>query len=190
VLTGAQGTPEYTLLDTESQTATAYIQLADIIERGLDTALGHHPVFAKRDSINARSQQLATLLGESQSALAAARQAVTDEITRLQSGGSDRARSLQATLAAAESRRTAAENSLVGIVDAELRARATEMIASLKRDTEAAEFGSASASFFQAIDAGQTPTAGTTSSASIAPTRGAATDAAAAANRPSQPQQK
>lgn len=190
VLTGAQGTPEYTLLDTESQTATAYLQLADIIERGLDTALGHHPVFAKRDSINAHSQQLATLLGESQSALAAARQAVTDEIARLQGGGSDRARSLQATLAAAESRRTAAENSLVGIVDAELRARATEMIASLKRDTEAAEFGSASASFFQAIDAGQTPTAGTTSSASIAPTRAAATGADAAATRQSQPQQK
>ena len=190
VLTGAQGTPEYTLLDTESQTATAYLQLADIIERGLDNALGHHPVFAKRDSINAHSQQLATLLGESQSALAGARQAVTDEITRLQSGGSDRARTLQATLAAAESRRTAAENSLVGVVDAELRARATEMIASLKRDTEAAEFGSASASFFQAIDAGQTPTAGTTSSASIAPARGAATGADAAANRQSQPQQK
>lgn len=190
VLTGAQGTPEYTLLDTESQTATAYLQLADIIERGLDNALGHHPVFAKRDSINARSQRLATLLGESQSALATARQAVTDEITRLQSGGSDRARMLQATLAAAESRRTAAETSLVGIVDAELRARATEMIASLKRDTEAAEFGSASASFFQAIDAGQTPTAGTTSSASIAPVRGAAAGADAAANRQSQPQQK
>ncbi|HWE41809.1 MAG TPA: tetratricopeptide repeat protein [Gemmatimonadaceae bacterium] len=190
VLAGAQGTPEYTLLDTESQTAAAYLQLADIIERGLDTALGHHPVFARRDSVNAHSQQLATLLGESQSALAAARQAVTDEITRLQGGGSDRARSLQATLAAAESRRTAAENSLVGIVDAELRARATEMIASLKRDTEAAEFGSASASFFQAIDAGQTPTAGTTSSASIAPTRAAATGADAAANRQSQPQQK
>jgi hypothetical protein len=146
-------------------------------------------VFAKRDSINARSQQLATLLGESQTALAAARQAVTDEIGRLQNGGSDRARALQATLAAAESRRTAAENSLVAVVDAELRARATEMIASLKRDTEAAEFGSASASFFQAIDAGQTPTAGTTSSASIAPARGAAAGAEAPTRR-SQPPQK
>jgi len=190
VLSGAQGSPEYTLLDTESQTAGAYLQLADIIERGLDTALGHHPVFAKRDSINAHSQQLATLLGESQSALASARQAVTDEIARLQNGGSDRARALQATLAAAESRRSAAENSLVAVVDAELRARATEMIASLKRDTEAAEFGSASASFFQAIDAGQTPAAGTTSSASIAPARGATAGADAAANRQSQPQQK
>jgi outer membrane protein assembly factor BamD (BamD/ComL family) len=189
-LAGGQGTPEFTLLDTESQTAVAYSQLADIIERGLDNALGHHPVFAKRDSVNAHGQQLATLLGESQTALAGARQAVSDEIARLQSGGSDRQRALQATLAAAESRRTAAENSLVAVVDAELRARATEMIASLKRDTEAAQFGSASASFFQAIDAGQTPTAGTTSSASIAPasptTRGANTAPAGQ----SQPQQK
>lgn len=190
VLTGAQGTPEYTLLDTESQTATAYLQLADIIERGLDTALGHHPVFAKRDSVNAHGQQLATLLGESQTALASARQAVTDEIARLQAGGSDRARALQATLAAAESRRTAAENSVVAVVDAELRARASEMIASLKRDTEAAEFGSASASFFQAIDAGQTPTTGTTSSASIAPARPVAPGGNTAPNRESQPQQK
>jgi hypothetical protein len=140
--------------------------------------------------VNAHGQRLAALLGESQTALAGARQAVTDEIARLQAGGSDRARALQATLAAAESRRTAAENSVVAVVDAELRARASEMIASLKRDTEAAEFGSASASFFQAIDAGQTPTAGTTSSASIAPARPVSPNANPAPNRESQPQQK
>jgi len=190
LLNGAQGTPEYTLLDTESQTATAYLQLADIIERGLDTALGHHPVFARRDSVNAHGQRLATLLGESQAALAGARQAVTDEIARLQGGGSDRMRTLQAALAAAESRRAAAENSVVAVVDAELRARATEMIASLKRDTEAAEFGSASASFFQAIDAGQAPTTGTTSSASIAPARSPSAGATAGTTRESQPHQK
>jgi hypothetical protein len=189
-LASARAATEYPSLDIESQTATAYVQLADIIERGLDTALGHHPVFAKRDSVNAHGQQLATLLGQSQTALAAARQAVTDEIARLQSGGSDRARALQATLAAAESRRNNAENAVVAVVDAELRARATEMIASLRRDTEAAEFGSASASFFQAIDAGQTPTTGTTSSASIAPARGSASGVNAPTNRDSQPQQK
>ena len=189
-LASAQGAAEYPSLDIERQTATSYVQLADIIERGLDTALGHHPVFAKRDSVNARGQQLATLLGESQTALAGARQAVGDEITRLQSGGSDRTRAAQATLAAAESRRNNAENAVVAVVDAELRARAIEMIASLRRDTEAAEFGSASASFFQAIDAGQTPTAGTTSSASIAPSRGSVSGANAPTIRDSQPQQK
>jgi len=172
------------------QTATSYVQLADIIERGLDTALRHHPVFARRDSVNAHSQQLAMLIGSSQAALAGARQAVTDEIARLRSGGSDRARALQATLAAAESRRNSAENAVVGVVDAELRARATEMIASLKHDTEAAEFGSASASFFQAIDAGQTPRAGTTSSASIAPAVRSDAAPVLPANRDSQPQHK
>ena len=189
-LISAQGTAEYPSLETESQTATAYVQLADIIERGLDNALGHHPVFAKRDSLNAKGQQMATLVGATQSALAAARQAVTDEIARLQGGGSDRTRAMQAALAAAESRRNTAESAVVAVVDAELRARASEMIASLKRDTEAAEFGSASASFFQAIDAGQTPTAGTTSSASIAPARGSASGVNAPTNRDSQPQQK
>ncbi len=189
-LASAQGAAEYASLETEAQTATSYVQLADIIERGLDTALRHHPVFAKRDSVNAHGQQLAVLIGSSQSALASARQAVTDEIARLGKGGSDRARALQAMLAAAESRRNSAENAVVAVVDAELRARATEMIASLKHDTEAAEFGSASASFFQAIDAGQTPRAGTTSSASIAP--GGRSDVAPVlpANRESQPQQK
>jgi hypothetical protein len=59
---------------------------------------------------------------------------------------------------------------VVAVVDAELRARATEMIAVLKRDTEAAEFGSASASFFQAIDAGQpSTTTGASSSANARP---------------------
>lgn len=42
---------------------------------------------------------------------------------------------------------------MVAIVTRELDARATELLASLRRDTEAAEFGSASASFFQALEA-------------------------------------
>ncbi|NUQ19970.1 MAG: tetratricopeptide repeat protein [Gemmatimonadaceae bacterium] len=166
-LAGAQTTNEYALLDIESQTAATYLQLASTIEQGLDKALGHHPVFAKRDSLNAKSARLAQLLTDNQSALASTRQLLSGEIARLQSGTTDRARALQATLASAEATRAAAENAVVAVVDAELRARATEMIASLKRDTEAAEFGSASASFFQALDAGQTGATGTTSSARI-----------------------
>ncbi|HEX2778300.1 MAG TPA: tetratricopeptide repeat protein [Gemmatimonadaceae bacterium] len=170
-LSGAQSANEFALLDIESQTAAVYLQLATTIEQGLDQALGHHPVFAKRDSLTARGNQLAQLLTENQNALASARQLLNDEIARLQSGDTDRARALQAALAAAEARRASAENAVIAVVDAELRARANEMIANLKRDTEAAEFGSASASFFQALDAGQAGAAGTTSSASIAPAR-------------------
>jgi len=59
---------------------------------------------------------------------------------------------LRGAIAQAESRRQSAEARLVATVDAELRARAAELMADLQRNTEAAEFGKASASFFQALD--------------------------------------
>jgi hypothetical protein len=170
-LGGAQGALEYGLLDTEAQTATAYVQLADIIERGIPGAVAHHPVFAMRDSINARATRVGTLLADAQNRAASTQSLLAAEIARLEGSDTDRLRAMRASLAAAESRRSAAEAAVVAVVDAELRARATEMIAGLKRDTEAAEFGSASASFFQAIDAGQPSTAtGTSSSAASQPT--------------------
>lgn len=164
-LSGAQSAQEFALLDLEVQTSTYYAQVADVIEQGIDAALGRHPVFARRDSLNARSANLATLASENQGLLATAQQQLASEIARLEGSETERARAMRGLLAAAESRRAAAENAVVAVVDAELRARAGEMIAGLRRDTEAAEFGSASASFFQAIDAGNA-TAGTSSSSS------------------------
>lgn len=172
MLASGQGSLEYGLLDTESQTAAAYAALADVIERGIPRAVQHHPVFAMRDSLNAKSTRLGSLLTETQNSAANTQSLLAGEIARLEGSDTDRARALRASLAAAESRRNTAESAVVAVVDAELRARATEMIASLKRDTEAAEFGSASASFFQALDAGQpSTTTGTSSSASAAPVR-------------------
>jgi hypothetical protein len=172
MLASGQGSLEYGLLDTESQTAATYAALADVIERGIPGAVQHHPVFALRDSLSAKSTRLGSLLTETQNGASSTQTLLAGEIARLESADNDRTRALRASLAAAESRRNAAENAVVAVVDAELRARATEMIAGLKRDTEAAEFGSASASFFQAIDAGQpSTTTGTSSSASAAPVR-------------------
>lgn len=194
-LAGAQGTPEYELFAIEAQTAQAYLAFADIIEQGIGTAVGHHPAFAKRDSLNARSQQLGTLLADTRTALGNAQQAVAAEITRLESG-SDRLAGLQSRLSAAEARRTAAENAVVAVVHAELRARANEMIAGLRRDREAAEFGSASASFFQALDsAGQGSATGASSSSASAPPSASrraivSQTGAAASHDNSQPQQK
>jgi outer membrane protein assembly factor BamD (BamD/ComL family) len=181
-LGGAQGALEFGLLDTEAQTATAYVQLADIIERGIPGAVAHHPVFALRDSVSARATRVGTLLADAQNRAASTQSLLAAEIARLESSDTDRLRAMRASLAAAESRRNAAESAVVAVVDAELRARATEMIAGLKRDTEAAEFGSASASFFQAIDAGQpSTTTGTSSSAAAqrTPTPNSAPDARA-----------
>jgi hypothetical protein len=168
-LGGAQGALEFGLLDTEAQTATAYVQLADIIERGIPGAVAHHPVFALRDSVNARATRVGTLLADAQNRAASTQSLLAAEIARLEGSDTDRLRAMRAALASAESRRNAAQSAVVAVVDAELRARATEMIAGLKRDTEAAEFGSASASFFQAIDAGQPSTTSGTSSSAAAP---------------------
>jgi hypothetical protein len=171
-LVGGQGS----VLDLEAQTAQTYRAVADDIERGIEGAIGHHPTFALRDSVRARSDRLGRLLTETQGALAAAQQALQGEIARLeqeQPAGPQRA-----TLASAESQRAAAENALVAVVDAELNARATELVAELRRDTEAAQFGVASATFFQALDAGQTPgTSGTSGSTGASGASGASTSA-------------
>src|SRR5215210_4342790 len=71
----------------------------------------------------------------------------------MESTESDRVRALRAAIASAEAQRTAAEARLVAVVDTELRARSNEMLTALRRDVEAAEFGSASALFFKTIDA-------------------------------------
>ena len=56
--------------------------------------------------------------------------------------------------------RAAAEGALVTLVDEELRARATGLIAQLSHDREAADYASASAAFFKAMDASATAPGG------------------------------
>ena len=73
-------------------------------------------------------------------------------------------RAARQALSDAEARRTTIEGEVVAAVTAELTARANEMVASLQRSTEAAQFGTASAVFFRAVDskraAGGTGTVG------------------------------
>jgi hypothetical protein len=145
------------VLQLEAQTAAAYRRVADAIDAGMGGALSRHPVFAMRDSLRLKAQRLAGLLGETQRALATAQSLVGQEVARLESGGEgESVRAARSTLAAAEARRAAVEGQLVAVVERELSARAGLMLANLRRDGEAAEFGAASASFFQAIDTGRT----------------------------------
>ena len=167
-LAGTMGTQEDQLLQMETATARIYREIADIVERGMAGAISKHPVFAMRDTVRAKSARVGGLLGQTQAALASTQQAINAEIARLQSGDPAGASALRSALASAEARRTAAESQLIAVVSAELNARATEMIADLRRDGEAAEFGSASASFFKAIDAGTTGTSGSGTSGSAA----------------------
>lgn len=159
-------------LATEAQTLAIYRAIADLIAQGMDNAISHHPTFALRDSVRARGDTVEQLLAQTRGALEATSRDVSAALARLQAGEPASVGAARTTLAALESRRAAAESQLVAVVNAELDARANEMIASLQRDTEAAQFGSASASFFQAIDANPAPgtqqTTGTTSSSSAA----------------------
>lgn len=164
VLAASSGTMERELLDREAETSRIYRGVADLIENGIEGAIGRHPVFALRDSLRVRGARSRALLAEAQNASTTAQQLIAAEIARLQSN--DATAAYRSTLASAEARRMAVEAQLVAVVERELSARAGEMVADLRRDTEAAEFGSASALFFQALDAGNAPrgagTSGTT----------------------------
>ena len=162
------GSEEDQLLAIERATTSKYRQIADEVERGLDSMLNRHPAFSLRDSLLARSQRMRGLVTQTQQALATAQRALDDEIARLRAGDPATSSAVRTAVTAAEARRNAAEQALVAVVQSELNARATEMVAELKRDAEAAEFGAASVAFFKAMDAQQrsagSASAGTTGS--------------------------
>ena len=167
------------VLRIESSTAGTYAELARQIDAGLNGAISHHPVFAQRDSVRAHGDRIGVLLGEAQTALSTAQTLVAQDIARLEGGEGDRVTRARSTLASAESRRVAVEAQLVAVVERELNARAGTLLASLRRDTEAAEFGAASSAFFEATDTGRTAGTPGTPGGSAGVSTGAAQDVAA-----------
>jgi TolA-binding protein len=141
------------LLARERQTAQLYTETAQMIEQGINGAIDRHPAFAMRDSVRMRGDRIGQLLAQARGQVDSTRAHIRAELTRLEGGDTDRIRSLRATLATTESRRGTAEQAVLAVVERELSARAGELLAGLRRDTEAAEFGQASTSFFQALDA-------------------------------------
>ena len=150
-------------MELEATTANTYAALANLLSGGIDRAIGNHPVFARRDSVRSKADSSRAALAQARQALTDAQTLVAGEIIRVE--GTDLAAPYRSALAAAEQRRTTAESELVATVARELDARATELLADLRRDVEAAEFGSASASFFEALEAGRTTGTGTTGAA-------------------------
>jgi hypothetical protein len=153
-LAGTMSQGDAEVIALERQTAEYYLEMSELVGRGLDTAIAHHPVFAMHDSVGRRLAGSRELMSEARSVMAATDQAASGELSRLQSSESERTRALRAALASTEERRAAVETQLVGLVEAELRSRASQVVARLNRDIEAAEFGSASALFFRAIESG------------------------------------
>ena len=120
-----------------------------------DSLIGALPLFLLRDSVRTRLERVRKDLAESRGAIeetdrlfaAAASGALPDTMAMLGQ--------LRSAQAAAQTRRTQAEAGLIAAVSTELTARAAELLALLQHDMQAAEFGSATASFFNAIDQGR-----------------------------------
>jgi hypothetical protein len=180
-LVGGLAPQDEQLLAAEQRTAQLYSETASIIEQGLGGAIDRHPTFALRDSVRIRGDRVGQMLAAARAYVDTTRQAINSELARLQGSEGDRARGLRSTLASAEGRRGTAEQALVAVVERELSARAGELLAGLRRDTEAAEFGEASTTFFKALDADRRAQ-GAQRSGSAEPPVAAASPAAPAAN--------
>ena len=152
-LAGGIAPADEAILAQERETADYYRRTADLIQNGLPGAIARNPIFALADSVRGRAAKVATLVAEARGAGEEAQRLLASAIAEMESTESARVRALRAAIASAEAQRAAAETRLVSVVDAELRARANEMLAMLRRDVEAAEFGSASALFFKTLDA-------------------------------------
>ena len=150
-LGGQADSTQRAVLDIEAQTAMTYAGLADSVAQQLDAVIARRPPFVLRDSLTVRLARAHALHDQTATVFAADDSVVTGALAALRARESDRARAMRAALVTAESRRTAAEAQLVSLVDGELRARATALIAALQRQREAADYGSASAAFFHAI---------------------------------------
>jgi hypothetical protein len=152
-LGGSASADDRAAIDAEVATAAAYTRIADLASTGLDKAIANHPAFVMRDSVRAHGAHATALLAELQGSYSASRRDLDAALAALRAGDGPAARAARQALAEAESRRTTVEAEALAAVTAELSARATELIASLQRSGEAAQFGVASAAFFRAIDA-------------------------------------
>jgi hypothetical protein len=143
---------EVTALEAEVATATAYAKIAELTASGLDKAIRHHPAFVLRDSLRAHGAAGQAALAALQSSYSGSRRDLDASLNALRTGDGPAARDARQALTDAEGRRTTAESEAIAAVSAELSARASELVASLQKNTEAAQFGIASAAFFRAID--------------------------------------
>ncbi len=139
-------------LTMEQQTATIYSGIADMIERGLEQSLNRHPAFVLRDSLIARLGRAHALHDTTAAVLSADSLVVAMELVQQWGRESDAVTAMRTQVGTATSQRVAAEGALVSLVDEELRARVTGLVARLSRDREAADYATASAAFFKAME--------------------------------------
>ena len=167
--------PEIDALDMEQRTAGIYSAIADDIERGLEAALDHHPAFVLRDSLVARIAHAHALHDTTAAVLSDDSLVVANELATQRGKESNAVLAMRTEVAGATTQRAAAEGALVALVDEELRARASGLVAQLSHDREAADYATASAAFFKAMDASATAPGGATPAAAGTAPGGAST---------------
>ena len=155
-----QGGPAYVLsvrADSLRQRGEipAGVDVEALVAARTDSLIDALPLFLLRDSVRTRLTRV-------RNDLAASKAAIDDADRLFASAQSGQLTDTSAALAqlrtaesAAQSRRTEAEAALVAAVSTELSARAADLLALLQHDQQAAEFGTATAAFFNAIDQGQ-----------------------------------
>lgn len=143
-------------LQQEHETSNIYRRIADNVDARLDSAIAHNPAFALRDTVRQRGERTRALIVQTRAAGTVAAAAVDSAEARVERGPSETRIALRAALQAAQARREAVANALVVTVDRELTARGIALAAAMRRDLEAAEFGSATASFFRAVGSDST----------------------------------
>jgi tetratricopeptide (TPR) repeat protein len=139
-------------IEAEVATAAAYSRIADMLSGGLDRAIAHHPAFVRRDSLRAHAARARSMMADLRGSYSGSRRDIDAALSALRAGDTPATRAARQALTDAEARRTIVEGEVLAAVSAELSARAGEMVAALQRNTEAAQFGTASAAFFRAID--------------------------------------
>ena len=140
------------------------VDVEALVAARTDSMLNALPLFLLRDSVRTRLGIVRQQLADSHEAIQAADALFSAAETGQLTDTSATLNRLRSEQAAAMSRRSAAETGLIAAVSTELTARATDLLSLLQHDLQAAEFGTATAAFFNAIDQGKAPAAGNGSS--------------------------
>ena len=162
-----QGGPAYVLsvrADSLRQRGLipAGVDVEALVAARTDSMLNALPLFLLRDSVRTRLSKVRQELADSRTQIEDADRLFAAAQTGQLTDTSATLSQLRAAHEAALSRRGQAEAGLIAAVSTELSARATDLLALLQHDMQAAEFGTATSAFFNAIDQGRPAGAGTT----------------------------
>jgi hypothetical protein len=140
------------------------VDVEALVAARTDSMLNALPLFLLRDSVRSRLELVRQQLADSHQAIQAADALFSAAETGQLTDTSAALGKLRSEQAAAMARRSVAETGLIAAVSTELTARATDLLSLLQHDLQAAEFGTATAAFFNAIDQGKAAATGNGSS--------------------------